>query len=161
MKRFSLHFNVHSLTHSVHSHVQIVFLNNFENFRPSFKNETLLQESFPRYVKTLGSFNVHTFNNQVNTVVGAHMKEYKKNGKQQLDNPNYGSYGQLRRGDKISSSFELHNAHAPQMSIQRHKVSSHPFSPPLRTSVYIKAGFPLCRCVGGWIAYYGVDYEIR
>jgi hypothetical protein len=38
MKRFSVHFNVYI-------HIQIVFLNNFENCRSPFKNETLHQES--------------------------------------------------------------------------------------------------------------------
>ncbi len=38
MKRFSEHFNVHT-------GIQIVFLNNFENCKSPFKNETLHQES--------------------------------------------------------------------------------------------------------------------
>jgi hypothetical protein len=38
MKRFSVHFNVHTP-------IQIVFLNNFENWRSPFKNETLYKES--------------------------------------------------------------------------------------------------------------------
>jgi hypothetical protein len=37
MKRFSVHFNVHTP-------IKIVFLNNFENYRSPFKNETLHQE---------------------------------------------------------------------------------------------------------------------
>jgi hypothetical protein len=37
MKRFSVNFNVHTP-------IQIVFLNNFENSRSPFKNETLHQE---------------------------------------------------------------------------------------------------------------------
>jgi hypothetical protein len=36
--------------------------------------------------KTLESCDVQTFDNQVNAVVGADMKEYRTNGKQQLDN---------------------------------------------------------------------------
>ena len=48
MTRFSVHFNVHTP-------VQIVFLNNFENCR-SFKNETLHKESSQdRLNKTLES----------------------------------------------------------------------------------------------------------
>jgi len=38
MKRFSVHFNVHT-------HIQVVFLNNFENCRSPIKNEILHQES--------------------------------------------------------------------------------------------------------------------
>jgi hypothetical protein len=53
MKRFSVHFHVHTP-------IQIVFLNNFENCMFPFKNETLHQESF---------------DNQVSAVVSAHMKE--------------------------------------------------------------------------------------
>jgi hypothetical protein len=37
MKQFSVHFNVHIP-------IQIVFLNNFENCRSPFKNETLHEE---------------------------------------------------------------------------------------------------------------------
>jgi hypothetical protein len=37
MKLFSVHFNEHTP-------IQIVFLNNFENCLPPFKNETLDQE---------------------------------------------------------------------------------------------------------------------
>jgi len=40
MKFFSVHLNVHT-------HIQVVFLNNFENCRSPFKNETLHQESSP------------------------------------------------------------------------------------------------------------------
>jgi hypothetical protein len=58
MTRFSVHFNLHKP-------MQIMFLTNFENCRPPFKNETLRQES------------VHNFDNQVKAVVGAHMKEYR------------------------------------------------------------------------------------
>jgi hypothetical protein len=39
MKRFSVHFNVHTP-------MQIVFLNNFENCSSPFKNETLRRESY-------------------------------------------------------------------------------------------------------------------
>jgi hypothetical protein len=39
MKRFSVHFNVHT-------HIQVVVLNNFENWRPLFIKETLRQESY-------------------------------------------------------------------------------------------------------------------
>jgi hypothetical protein len=38
MKRFSVHFNVHT-------HIQVVFLNNFEKCRSPIKNDTLHQES--------------------------------------------------------------------------------------------------------------------
>jgi hypothetical protein len=38
--------------------------------------------------KTLESCNVQNFDNQVKLVVGAHIKEYQTNGKQQLENPN-------------------------------------------------------------------------
>jgi DNA mismatch repair protein MutH len=41
MKRFSVHFNVHTP-------IQIVFLNNFENCRSLFKHENLDQGDFPR-----------------------------------------------------------------------------------------------------------------
>jgi hypothetical protein len=57
----------------VHTPVQIVFLNNFENCRSPFKNETLHQDR----EKTLKSCYVKKFDNQVNAVVGAHMKEYR------------------------------------------------------------------------------------
>ncbi len=67
MTRFSVHFNVHTL-------MQIVFLNNFENCRSPFKNEPC---KFPRQVKILESCDVQNFGNQVNAVVGAHMKEYR------------------------------------------------------------------------------------
>jgi hypothetical protein len=50
-KRFSVHFKFNG-----HTYIQVVFLNNFENYRSPFKNETLHQD-------------------QVKAVVGAHMKE--------------------------------------------------------------------------------------
>jgi hypothetical protein len=64
MKRFSVHFNVHTP-------IQIGFVNNFENCRSPFKNKTLHQESSQE------SCDVQNFDNQVKTVVGAHMKEYR------------------------------------------------------------------------------------
>ncbi len=45
---------------NVHTPIQIVFLNNFANCRSPFKNE---------------SCDVQTFDNQMNAVVGAHMKK--------------------------------------------------------------------------------------
>ncbi len=34
------------------------------------------------------SYDEQNLDNQVNAAFGAHMKEYRNNGKQQLDNPN-------------------------------------------------------------------------
>ncbi len=70
MKHFSVHFNVQTP-------IQLVFINNFENCRTPFKNETLRQESSQHRKKTLESCNVQNFDNQVKAVVGAHMKEYR------------------------------------------------------------------------------------
>jgi hypothetical protein len=67
VKRLLFHFNVHTPIH-------IVFLNNLENCRSPFKNETLHQERSQDRQKKL-SCNVKNFDNQVNAVVGAHMKE--------------------------------------------------------------------------------------
>jgi hypothetical protein len=69
MKLFSVHFNVHT-------HIQVVLLNNFENCSSPFKNETLHQECSQDREKTLECCNVQNFDNQVKAVVGAHMKEY-------------------------------------------------------------------------------------
>jgi hypothetical protein len=57
MKCFLVHFNVHT-------HIQVVFLNNFENCRSPFKNETLHQESSQDGKKTLESCNVQNVDNQ-------------------------------------------------------------------------------------------------
>ncbi len=68
MKRFSVHFNVHTT-------LQIVILNNFLNCRSPFKNETLHQERSRGRLKILQSCDVQNIGNQVNAVVGAYMKE--------------------------------------------------------------------------------------
>ncbi len=79
-------------------------------------------------------------------------------------------------GLKVSSGVVWPMLH--EMSTQRHKVSSHPFSPPSLTCVYIKnngfwklAGRYKCArdipnstpspLKWAWIAAYGVDHEIR
>jgi hypothetical protein len=62
----------------VHTSLQIVFLNNVENFRSPFKDETLRQLRGPEIgKKILGSCNKQNVDNQVNADVGAHMKEYR------------------------------------------------------------------------------------
>jgi hypothetical protein len=69
MKCFLVHFNVHTP-------IQTVFLDNLENGGSSFKNETLHKERGPNIgKKTLESCDVQNFDNQVNAVVGAHIKE--------------------------------------------------------------------------------------
>jgi hypothetical protein len=71
IKRFSVHFNLQTP-------IRIVFLNNFENCRSPLKNETLHRgRSQDRWKKTLDSCDVQNFDNQINAVVGAHMKEYR------------------------------------------------------------------------------------
>jgi hypothetical protein len=80
MKRFSVHSNLHKP-------IQIVFFNNFENCRSPFKNETLHQESSKIGKKTLEIWYVQNIDNQVKAFDGAHMKEYKKNGKHSLRIP--------------------------------------------------------------------------
>jgi hypothetical protein len=72
MKRFSMHFDVHTLA-------QIVFFNNFVSCRSLFKKNPCTSRG-PKIGKiTLENCNVHNFDNQVDVVVGALMK---------LDNPN-------------------------------------------------------------------------
>ncbi len=68
MKGFPEHFNVHTS-------LKIVFLNNCENFRSPFNNETLRQERSRDRLKILESCKEHNMDNQVNAVVGAHMQE--------------------------------------------------------------------------------------
>jgi hypothetical protein len=72
MKHFSMHFDVHTL-------VQIVFLNNFVNFRSPFKNKPCTRRGPKKGKITLENCNVHNFDNQEDADVCAHMK---------LDNPN-------------------------------------------------------------------------
>ncbi len=50
----------------------------FDICRSPFKNEILHQEGPKIGKKTLESCDVKSFDNQVNAVVGAHMKEYRK-----------------------------------------------------------------------------------
>jgi hypothetical protein len=83
MKRFSVHFNVHT-------HIQVVLLNNFENCRSPFKNETLHQESSQDREKTLEGCNVQNFDNQVKAVVGAHIKEYRNKWQTTAGEPQLG-----------------------------------------------------------------------
>jgi hypothetical protein len=54
-----------------------VFSNNFKNWRSPFKNETLHRRVPKIGKKTLESCNLQNFDNQVEAVVGAHMKEYR------------------------------------------------------------------------------------
>jgi hypothetical protein len=68
MKRFSEHFNVHTP-------IQIVFLNNLKTVGPLSKTKPCTRRGPKIGKKTLQSCNVQTFDNQVNAVVGAHMKE--------------------------------------------------------------------------------------
>jgi hypothetical protein len=70
MKCFSVHFNVHT----AHTYTNCI-LKQFENCRSPFQNETLHQERSQDRYKTLESCDVQTFDNQVNAVVGDHMKE--------------------------------------------------------------------------------------
>ncbi len=67
MKRFSVHF-------TVQTPLQIVFLNNLKNVGPLSKMKPCTRRG-PKIEKTLESCNVQTFDNQVNAVVGAYMKE--------------------------------------------------------------------------------------
>ncbi len=65
-----MHFNVHIP-------IQIVFINNFENCKSPFKDKTLHKERPQVGKKTLETCDVQNFDNQVRSVVGAHMKEYR------------------------------------------------------------------------------------
>ncbi len=67
MKHFSVHF-------TVQTPLQIVFLNNLKIVGPLSKMKPYTRRS-PKIGKTLESCDVHTFDNQVKAVVGAHMKE--------------------------------------------------------------------------------------
>jgi uncharacterized membrane protein (UPF0127 family) len=69
MKRFSVHFNVQTP-------LQIVFLNNLKIIGPLSKMKPCTRKG-PKIgkKKTLESCVVQTLDNQVNAVVGAHMKE--------------------------------------------------------------------------------------
>ncbi len=68
MKRFSVHFNVHTPS-------QIVFLNNLKIVDPLSKMKPCTRIGPKKGKQTLESCDVQTFYNQVNAVVGAHMKE--------------------------------------------------------------------------------------
>ncbi len=68
MKRFSVHFTVQTL-------LQIVFLNNLKILGPLSKMKPCSRRGPKMGKKTLESCDVQTFDNQVNAVVGAHMKE--------------------------------------------------------------------------------------
>ncbi len=67
MKRFSVHF-------IVHTPIQIVFFNNLKIVSPLSKMKPCTRRGSKIGKKTLESCDVH-FDNQVNAVVGAHMKE--------------------------------------------------------------------------------------
>jgi hypothetical protein len=68
MKRFSVHFNVHTP-------IQIVFLNNLKivgplsNMKPCTRKDTKICK------KNTRELCVQTFDNQVNAAVGTHLKE--------------------------------------------------------------------------------------
>jgi hypothetical protein len=68
MKRFSVHFNVHTP-------IQIVLLNNLKIVGPLSEMKPCTRRGPKIGKKTLESRDVRTFDNQVNAVVGAHMKE--------------------------------------------------------------------------------------
>jgi hypothetical protein len=68
MKRFSVHFDVHT-------HIQIVFLTNLKIVGPLSKMNPCTRRSPKIDKKTLEICDVQTFDNQANVVVGAHMKE--------------------------------------------------------------------------------------
>jgi hypothetical protein len=70
MKHFSVHFNLHKP-------IQIVFLKFFVNCRSPFKNEPCTRRVPKIGKKTLEFCDVQNFDNQVKSVVGAHMKKYK------------------------------------------------------------------------------------
>ncbi len=68
MKRFSVHFNVHKP-------LLIEFLNNLKIVGPLSKMKPCTRRGPKIGKKTLESCDVQTFDNQVNAVVGAHIKE--------------------------------------------------------------------------------------
>ncbi len=68
MKRFSVHF-------TLQARLQIVFLNNLKIVCPLSKMKPCTRRGPKIGKKTLGSCHVQTFDNQLNAVVGAHMKE--------------------------------------------------------------------------------------
>ncbi len=68
MKRFSVHF-------TVQTSLQIVFLNNLKIVGPLSKMKPCIRRGPKIGKKTLENCDVQTFDNQVNAVVGAHMKE--------------------------------------------------------------------------------------
>jgi hypothetical protein len=68
MKRFSVHFNVHTS-------IQFVFLNNLKIVGPLSKLKPCTRRVPKIGKKTLQSCDVQTFDNQVNAVLGAHIKE--------------------------------------------------------------------------------------
>ena len=68
MKHFSVHFNVQAP-------LQIVFLNNLKIVGPLSKMKPCTRRGPKIGKKTLESCDVQIFDNQVNAVVGAHMKE--------------------------------------------------------------------------------------
>jgi hypothetical protein len=70
MKRFSVHF-------TVQRPLQIVLLNNLKIVGPLSKIKPCSRRGPKIGKKTLESCDVQTFDNQVNAVVGAHMKEYR------------------------------------------------------------------------------------
>ena len=70
MKRFSVHFNVHTP-------IQIVFLNNLKIVGPLSKMKPCTRRGPKIGKKTLENCVVQTFDNQVNAVVGAHIKRYR------------------------------------------------------------------------------------
>ncbi len=68
MKRFSVHF-------TVQTSLQIVILNNLKIVVPLSKMKPCTGRGPKIGKKTLESCDVQTFDNQVNAVVGAYMKE--------------------------------------------------------------------------------------
>ncbi len=67
-ERFLVHF-------TVQAPLQIVFLNNLKIVGPLSKMKPCTRRGPKIGKKTLESCDVHTFDNQVNAVVSAHMKE--------------------------------------------------------------------------------------
>jgi hypothetical protein len=71
MKCFSVHFNVHKP-------IQIVFLKTIlKTVGPLSKSKPCTRRGPKIGKKTLENCNVQNFDNQVNAVVGAHMKKYR------------------------------------------------------------------------------------